>query len=195
MKKILVSAAIAASAFVVSAPATAQSANILIVDAERVASDCTACKSASAQLQSKQAALRTRAQQLRTQLQTEGKPIQAAVDALPQGKGPDAALQAKITAYQTKEKNANQELETSTTSLQSTAAHVNQQIGNKLIAVVEQVRARRGAAIVLSKNSTMANDNAIDVTTEVLAALNQQLPSVSVTPMPQAAKPQTPQGR
>jgi Skp family chaperone for outer membrane proteins len=155
-------------------------------------SDCTACKAASAQLQSKQSALRTRAQTLQTQLAAERKPIQDAVDAL-NGKDPDAALKTRISAWQTKERNANQELESGTQSLQSTAANVQQQIGNKIVAIVEQTRARRGAAIVLSKNSTVANDNAIDVTTEVMTALNSQLPSVSVVPLPASA--QQPQGR
>ena len=190
MKKILISTAVALSALAVPTAALAQARPaILIVDSERILSDCTACKSASAQLQSKQAALRTRAQQLQTQLQTEGKPIQAAVDAL-NGKAPDAALQARIKAFQTKEQSAQQELATGQRSLESTAANVQQQIGTRLITIVEQVRASRGAAIVLSKNSTMANDNTIDVTTDVLTALNQQLPAVSVTPLPQQTAPQ-----
>ena len=188
MTKILLSAA-AAPAIGLPAAAHAQQANILIVDSDRIMSDCTACKSAASQLQTKQAALRSRAQTLQTQLQTEGKALQTAIDAL-NGKEPDAALKAKITAYQTKENSAKQELGTSTRTLESTAANVQQQIGQKVVSVVEQIRARRGAAIVLSKNSTIANDSAIDVTTEVLTSLNTQLPSVSVTPMPQAAAPQ-----
>jgi Skp family chaperone for outer membrane proteins len=192
MKKILISTAVALFAATAPTAALAQARPaILIVDSERVLSDCTACKSAGTQLQSKQAALRTRAQQLQTQLQTEGKPIQAAVDAL-NGKAPDAALQARIKAFQTKEQAAQQELATGQRSLESTAANVQQQIGTRLITIVEQVRATRGASIVLSKNSTMANDNAIDVTADVLTSLNQQLPAVSVTPLPQQ---QTPQGR
>jgi len=99
MKKILISTAVALFAATAPTVALAQARPaILIVDSERVLSDCTACKSAGTQLQSKQAALRTRAQQLQTQLQTEGKPIQAAVDAL-NGKAPDAALQARIKAF------------------------------------------------------------------------------------------------
>ena len=192
MKKILISTAVALFAATAPTVALAQARPaILIVDSERVLSDCTACKSAGTQLQSKQAALRTRAQQLQTQLQTAGKPIQAAVDAL-NGKAPDAALQARIKAFQTKEQAAQQELATGQRSLESTAANVQQQIGSRLITIVEQVRATRGASIVLSKNSTMANDNAIDVTADVLTSLNQQLPAVSVTPLPQQ---QTPQGR
>jgi len=189
MHKILISAAAAALAIGLPAAAHAQQANILVVDSDRLMSDCTACKAASTQLQSRQAALRTRAQTLQTQLEAEGKPIQAAVDAL-NGKDPDAALQAKITAFETKRRNSSQELQTSTNSLQSTVAHVQQQIGQKIVALVEATRARRGAAIILSKNSTIANDNAIDVTTEVMTALNAQLPAVSITPMPQSAAPQ-----
>ena len=191
MKKILISAA-AALSIGLPTMAHAQAANILIVDSERLMSDCTACKSASAQLQTKQSTLRSRAQTLQAQLQTDGKTLQTAIDAL-NGKEPDAALKAKITAYQTRENAAKQELATSTRNLESTAAYVQQQIGNKIVAIVEQTRARRGASIVLSKNSTIANDNAIDVTGEVLTALNSQLPAVSVVPMPQSA--QAPQGR
>ena len=192
MNKILLSAA--AFALALPTAVSAQAAgSILIVDSDRVMSECTACKSAAAQLQSRQATLRARAQTLQTQLQTEGKPIQAAVDAL-NGKAPDAALQAKITAYQTKERSAQQELATSTRTLESTAANVQQQIGNKLVTIVETVRARHNAAIVLAKNSTIANDNSIDVTNEVLTNLKTQLPAVSVTPLPQQQQ-QTPQGR
>ena len=109
MHKILISAAAAALAIGLPATAHAQQANILVVDSDRLMSDCTACKAASTQLQSRQAALRTRAQTLQTQLEAEGKPIQAAVDAL-NGKDPDAALQAKITAFETKRRNSSQEI-------------------------------------------------------------------------------------
>jgi outer membrane protein len=192
--KTLITTLFAATAIAVPAMAQAQQRPaILIVDTERVAGDCTACKAAGTQLQQRETQLRTRAQQLQQQLQTEGKPLQDALEAL-KGKQPDAALQQRITAFQTKERNAQQELANSQRTLQSTAANVNQQIGTRLVQVVEQVRARRGAAVVLTKNGTIASDNSIDVTGEVLTALNQQLPSVSVTPLPQQQQ-QTPQGR
>jgi Skp family chaperone for outer membrane proteins len=194
--KILISAMLAATAIAVPATAQAQQRpSILIVDTDRVASDCTACKAAGTQLQQRESQLRTRAQQLQQQLQTEGKPLQDAVTAL-KGKEPDAALQQRITAFQTKERGAQQELSNSQRTLQSTAANVNQQIGTKLLQVVEQVRARRGASVVMAKSGTIASDTSIDVTGEVLTALNQQLPSVSVTPLPQQQQQQQqPQGR
>ena len=194
MKTLLVTAALAATALSTSAIAQSR-ADILIVDSDRVLTDCTACKAANTQLQQRQEALKSRAQTLQTQLQTEGKPIQTAVDAL-NGKEPDAALKARIAAFETKQRNAQQELGNGQQTLQSTLAHVQQQIGGKLITVVEQVRARRGASVVMAKNSTIANDNAVDVTSEVLTALNSQLPSVSVTPLPQQqSQSKQPQGR
>jgi outer membrane protein len=195
MRKILILAAIAATAAPAAVHAQARG-GILVVDTDQIMSTCTACRAAATQLQQRESTLRTRAQTLQTQLQTEGKPIQDAVDAL-KGKQPDAALTQRITGYQTKERNAQQELQRSQRELQSTAAHVQQQVGARLIQIVEQVRARRGAQLAVAKDATLANDNTVDVTTEVLTALNQQLPSVSVTPLPQAQQQQQqrPQGR
>lgn len=195
MRKTLLLAAIAvATALPTSANAQARG-GIIIVDTANVLSNCTACKAAQTQLEQRQTTLRTRVQTLTQQLQTEGKPIQDAVDAL-KGKQPDAALQKRITDFQTKERGAQQEISNSQRQLQSTAAHVQQQVGARLIQIVEQVRARRGASIAVAKDSTLANDNTIDVTSEVLTALNSALPSVSVTPLPQQQQQQQqPQGR
>lgn len=194
MRKILLLAAIAASTAFPTAVSAQARGGVIIVDTANILSNCTACKAAQTQLEQRTNTIRTRVQTLQTQLQTEGKPIQDAVDAL-KGKQPDAALQARITAFQTKERNAQQEIANSQRQLQSTAAHVQQQVGARLIQIVEQSRARRGASIAVAKESTLANDPSLDVTTEVLNALNQQLPSVSVTPLPQAQQQQQPQGR
>ena len=194
MRKTLLLAAIAATTAVPSAVNAQTRGGVLVVDTEQVMSSCTACKAASTQLQQRESTLRSRAQTLNQQLQTEGKPIQDAVDAL-KGKQPDAALTQRITAFETKQRNAQQEVANSQRELQSTAAHVQQQIGQRLIQIVEQSRSRRGASIAVAKDSTLASDTSVDVTSEVLAALNQALPSVSVTPLPQAQQQQRPQGR
>ena len=194
MKNLLVSAAVLASAFALPTAVHAQARPpVIVVDTDNIMSTCTACTAARTQLQQKEAGLRSRAQQLRTQLETEGKPIQDAIDKLGD-KAPDAALQARVKAFQQKQQQANQELETGQTSIQSTAAHVQQQIGAKIVQIVEQVRARRGALVALSKGGTLANDTSVDVTSEVLSSLNSQLPAVSVTPLPQQQQ-QQPQGR
>ena len=193
MRKILLLTALAASVAVPGAVNAQARGGIIIVDTDQILKTCTACTAASTQLQQREQTLRTRAQTLNTQLTNEGKPIQDAVDAL-KGKEPDAALKARITAFETKQRNAQQELATGQRTLQSTAANVQQQIASRLVQIVEQVRARRGAALAVAKDATLANDSAGDVTSEVLAALNSALPSVSVTPLPQS-QTQQPQGR
>jgi Skp family chaperone for outer membrane proteins len=188
MKNAFFAAALSAT-MLLPAAASAQNASIIIVDTDSIMSTCTACVAAQSQLRTRQTTLQNRAQTLQNQLQTEGRPIQTAVEAL-NGKQPDAALQQRITAFQTKERAAQEELANGQNTLQSTAAHVQQQIGARLVQVVEQIRARRNAAVALTKQGTLANSSAVEVTTEVLAALNSALPSVSVTPLPQQQQQQ-----
>ena len=186
MKKIAY-LAIAAAGFAAS-PAAAQAQAVLVVDTDRILAQCTACKAATTTLQSQEAQLKQRAQQLETQLKPEETSLQNAMRAA--GGKPDAALQARITAFEQKARQAQAEITNREQQLQSTVANVRQQVGARAVQITEQVRARRQAAVVLAKGSVIANNTAVDITTEVLTALNQQLPSVSVTPLPQQARPQ-----
>jgi Skp family chaperone for outer membrane proteins len=189
MKKLALSLAVAVSALTFSGAAEAQQRSILVVDTDRILNECTACKAAGTQLQSQVQQGRTRAQQLEASLKTEADALEKAVKALG-GKQPDAALQARIAAFRQKQQAGSTEMSTKESTIQSTQAHVQQQIGTKIVAIVEQSRARRQASVVVTKASALATDPAIDITGEVLAALNQQLPSVSVTPLPQQSRPQ-----
>ena len=189
MKQLALSLAVAVSALTFSGAAEAQQASILVVDTDRILNECTACKAAAAQLQSQVQSGRTRAQQLEGSLKTEAESLEKAVQALGT-KQPDAALQARIAAFRQKQQQGSTELSTRESTLQSTQANVQRQIGSKIVQIVEQSRARRQATVVLSKSSTLASAATVDITGEVLAALNQQLPSVSVTPIPQQSKPQ-----
>ncbi|HJQ16174.1 MAG TPA: OmpH family outer membrane protein [Allosphingosinicella sp.] len=185
-------------AAVIPAAAPAQKvggAIIAVVDTDRIYKECTACKTAQAQLQAQGNSLQQRAQQLAQPIQTEGQSIEAAVRAL-NGKPADAALQTRITAWQAKQNTANQELQTRQQTLQSTQQHVLQQINERLRPILTQVMNARGANLIIDAGNTLDNSPSLDVTNDVLAALNQQLTNVSVTPMPQAAgQQQQPQGR
>ena len=193
MRKLLISVAAAGAAFTVAGSASAQSVAVLTVDTDRILAECTACRAASTQIQSQITSARQRAQTLEGQLRTEATGLETQVKAL-NGRQPDAALQQKITAFQTKQSQARTELGNRERQIESIQAHVQQQIGTRVVQISEQVRARRQASVVMSKGSLMAVDPRSDVTGDVLAALNQQLPSVSVTPLPQQQQ-STPQGR
>ena len=195
MKTILTIAALAASALAIPTAAVAQRAPgavIVVVDSDRIYRDCTACKTAQTQLQTRVTALQTRQQTLASQLRTEGQAIQTAINALA-GKAPDAALRARAEAFQKKQDDANQELGRSQQNLQSIQANVVRQINARLNPVINQVMTARGANIAVDTNATLAHSQSTDVTAEVLAALNRALPSVTLTPLPQ--QQQQPQGR
>ena len=195
MKKLALTMAAAVGALGMSGAANAQQRPpVLVVDTDRILNECTACKAAATQLQSQIQQARQRAQQLEASLKPEAESLEKAVQALG-SKQPDAALQARIAAYRQKQQQGSTELSSRESTLQSTQAHVQQQIGAKIVQVAEQSRARRQATVVMTKSGgVIAADNAADITGEVLAALNQQLPAVSVTPMPQQQQSK-PQGR
>ena len=198
MKTILTIAALASSALAIPTATVAQrapAAVIIVVDSSRIYRDCTACKTAQTQLQSRLNTLQTRQQTLATQLRTEGQSIQTAINALA-GKTPDAALRTRAEAFQKKQDDANQELSRGQQNIQSIQANVVRQINDRLNPIINQVMTSRGANLAVDVDATLAHAQGVDVTAEVLASLNRALPSVSLTPLPQQAQQQQqPQGR
>jgi outer membrane protein len=193
MNKLLFSAALAASLGAGSA-ANAQAipaATVAVVDLEKVTTECTACKTAAATLRSQIAGLQTREQALTGPLQTEQKSIQTAIDAL-KGKEPDAALQARAKAWETKRQQAAQEIGRQQDQIKRNQAYISQQIQTKLGPIYQQVMQKRGANVMVEVGSTLATSSSLDVSNDVLASLNVALPTVQTT-APAAA--QQPQGR
>ena len=195
MRKIAILAAASAAALLPTG-ASAQAlpgAVVAVVDLQRVSSECTACKAASTALQGQVTALRNREQTLGAPLETERKSIQTAVDAL-KGKEPDAALQTRIRAFQAKQQQGAQELSKQQAQIERNQAYVSQQITTKLGPIYQQVLQRHGANVLLEQGATLAAAATLDVTNDVLAALNTALPTVSTT-APAAAPSAQPQGR
>ena len=195
MKKLLISASLIGSVMLPSA-ALAQaipSAIVAVVDLEKVQSQCRACQTAQAALRSQVTALQNRSTTLGTPLETERKSIQVAVDAL-NGKEPDAALQARIKAFETKQQQGAQELQRQQQQIQRNQAYISQQIQAKLGPIYQQVMQKRGANVMIEQGAALASGSTLDVTNDVLTALNAQLPSVQTT-APAAATQQQPQGR
>ena len=195
MKRLLISASLAAWVLMPAA-AHAQAipaAVIAVVDLEKITAECTACKSARTALQSQITGLQSRQQALAAPLQTEQKSIQAAIDAL-NGKEPDAALQNRIKAFQGKQQQAEQELASRQQQIQANNQYVQKQISDKLAPIYTQVMQRRGANVMVEIGQTLASGQSLDVTNDVLTALNAALPSVATT-APAAARQNQPQGR
>ena len=187
MRKMIITGALAATAFITPSAAFA-APTVLTVDIDRVLTECTACRAAAATIQGQVQQGQARAQALEAQLKPDAASLDTAVKALA-GKTPDAALRQRVTAFQTRQQAAQTELATRQRQIESTQANVQQQIAGRVVQISEQVRARRQADVVVGKNAALASNPANDITTEVMTALNQQLPAVSVTPLPQQTRP------
>ncbi len=189
MTKILY-AALAASTLLVPAAASAQALAapvIAIVDIQRVQTQCNACRTALTQLESQLAGLRTLQTTLEAPLRTENTALQAAGRAL-NGRAPDAALQARATAFETKTRDAQRQLAAREESFQRNRAYVLQQINAKLEPAVASVFTRRGASVMLDASAVLRSAPGLNVTADVLAALNASLTSIATT-APAAAAP------
>jgi outer membrane protein len=201
MNKLAFGAAMAALSLALPGIAQAQrtpGAVIVVVDTDRVYRDCTACKAAQTQLQGMVTSARTRATQLGQPLQTEAQSIEQAGAALRNQTGAarsaaETALNTRVQAFQQKQTTAQQEVARLEQNIQSTQANVLRQINARLNPVITQVMTARQANIALDVNATLARSGALDVTADVLTALNAALPSVSVTPLPQGQQPAQPQ--
>jgi Skp family chaperone for outer membrane proteins len=196
MKTLLFSAAFAAAVIAPTA-ANAQAlpaAVVAVVDLEKVTSDCNACKTAATTLRGQVTSLQNREKALAAPLQTEQKAIQAAIDAL-NGKEPDAALQARIKAFQTKQQAGATEIQNTQQRIQNNQRYVQKQIQDKLGPIYSQVMQRRGATVMVEVGATLATSAALDVTADVVTALNAALPSLSVTAPAAAASSTRNEGR
>ncbi|HEY0414542.1 MAG TPA: OmpH family outer membrane protein [Allosphingosinicella sp.] len=201
MKRYLIGTALAALSLAV--PAAAQqrtpAAVIVVVDTNRIYNECTACRAAQAQLQTMLTTAQQRQQQLGGPIQTEMQSIQQAVTAAqgqPAGAArtaAEASIRQRAQALDARQGAAQQELQRLEQNLQSTRANVARQIGDRLNPLINQAMTAHGANLALDFDATLAHAQGLDVTAEVLTALNAQLPSVSVTPMPASATPTQPQ--
>jgi Skp family chaperone for outer membrane proteins len=195
MKNMLVIAA-SAAAVLVPASAGAQAvpaAIIAVVDLNSVTNTCNACKTAATALQGQVNSAKARQTALAGPLNAEGQAIDTAAKAL-NGKEPDAALKARATAYQTKLQQAQEEMANREDQIRRNSAYVNKQIGDKLGPIYTQVMQKRGANVLLEVGNTLATSQSIDVTADVLGALNAALPTIAVTAPAAPAQPK-PQGR
>ena len=201
MNKLAFGTALAALSLALPGTAQAQRAPgavIVVVDTDRIYRECTACRAAQATLQGQVTAARTRAQQLNQPLDTEAQSIQTAGNALRNQTGAartaaETALSTRMQQFQQRQTAAQQEVARLDQNIQSTQAHVLRQINARLVPAINQVMTARGANLALDTNARLTSAPALDVTNDVLTALNASLPSVSVTPLPQAQQPAQPQ--
>ncbi len=192
MNRLTFGALAAATALILPLAAQAQQlpdARVGVVDSDRIIRECTVCVAANTQLQGQVTQYQQREQALGTPLQTEEQALQTAVNAIPQGQQPNAALTQRIQAYQTNRQNAARELEGRQAQLQRNVAFVRQQIAQRIQPAIQQVAQQRGATVVVDRGASLFVAPAVDLTPAVLAVVNQNTAPLNVNAPPPAQQP------
>jgi Skp family chaperone for outer membrane proteins len=180
--KILLGSAIAALAIAAPAALRAQQLPapvIAVVDIDEIFRTCTQCVAANTALQGQGTRLQQRAQALQTQIQTEGTALEPLVRAL-NGAQPDAALTARINAFQATQQNAEREIGAGREGIQRNINFVRQQIGERVRPAVSTIAQQRGATVVLDAGSLVTSSPALNITPAVLAIVNQNSAAFNV---------------
>jgi len=193
MHKIILTAAAIAIVPQVAAAQTLPTPVIAVVDSNKAANDCNACRTAGSQLQQQRQAAEQFQQTLLVPLQTEQQQIEAAAKALG-NKEPDAALKQRGLAFEQKYKSAQQQLTQRGQTLERNRQYVLKQISDKIQPAVQTVQARRRANLVVDASSVLKFDPTLDITNEVIAELNRTLLSIATT-APAQPQQTNPQGR
>jgi outer membrane protein len=192
MKKLTIGMLATATALTLSVAAHAQQlpqAVVGVVDTDRIIRECTVCVAANTQLQSQVQQYQQRQQALGAPLQTEEQALQTAVNAIPQGGQPDAALQQRVRTFETNRQNATRELQGRQQQLQRNVEFVRQQIAQRLQPAIQQVMQQRGATVMLDSGAVLSAAPTLDVTAAVLAVVNQNTAPLNVNAPPQQQHP------
>ena len=166
MNRLILNTTLAALALAAPAVAMAQqlpAAVIAVVDRDQIATTCTQCVAATQQLQAQGTAYQQRETQLTGPLNTEGQAIQTAINALPQGGQPDAALTARINAYRTNQQAAATELQGRQETIRRNQMFVVRQMTERMDPLIGQVTRSRGANIAVDISATLAHNPAVNV--------------------------------
>jgi len=187
MKNLLCAGAALALSAVLAAPAAAQVNGIGVSDPAIVVASSAALQAAYGQINTTFAAQRTQLDQQQQQLTTLLRPF----DTDANGQLDDserAALQGNASVAQQAQ---TLEQTISTTQQPITAARVYaiEQIAQQLNPAVQQVVTAKSVSVILSPQSVVYVAQAVDLTDDIVAALNGLVPTVS-TAVPQGWQPQ-----
>lgn len=173
-------AALAAMLFGFAAAANAQS--ILVVDGNRVIEESAVGQSVQAQLTTISQTIQGELQPTGTSLAQEQAQLEAEVSALtPEAAAQNAALNTRVQDFQTRAQAFEIQQAQAQADLQATQNAALEPIFAAIGTVLDAVRAERGAAAILNTSAAASIDPSIDITNDVIARLNQQLPNTTVT--------------
>ena len=215
IKSIALGMALAATPLLSSAPASAQALGVGSANLEAAVGNAAALKTAETQIQTQYKAQIDAFNARRSAISAEMEPMAREIQTLQANTAtPPATLQAKVTAYRTREAAAQRELTPLAAPFQRPLSYAQEQVTAQLDAAIRAAMVAKRIGIIVSPQAVVAIQPAADLTADVTTQLNTLVKTVSVTPpagwqpgqqqgaapapaaaAPAAARPNRPQGR
>ena len=168
--------ALAAALAFTAAPALAQKSDVLVMNQSKVIADSKAGQSIQAQLKTIGEAAQTQLQSEGQKLQTEGAQLKQTAESLSK-----EDLQKRVQALAAKEQGVQRLVQIRQAEVAQAEAAALSELSEALEPVVRQIMKKRKAKMVLRRADVAVMDDAVDITDEVIKALDKQVTSVKVT--------------
>ena len=168
--------ALAAALAFTAAPALAQKSDVLVMNQSKVIADSKAGQSIQAQLKTIGEAAQTQLQSEGQKLQTEGAQLKQTAESLSK-----EDLQKRVQALAVKEQGVQRLVQIRQAEVAQAEAAALSELSEALEPVVRQIMKKRKAKMVLRRADVAVMDDAVDITDEVIKALDKQVTSVKVT--------------
>lgn len=173
-KRILTALCLATGA-AAAAQAQAPNAKIIVVDFDRVSRESMVGQDISAQMESNRTDLESHARRIQQQLGAEQQELQQQRSIVS-----DEAFQQRLQQFQQRAQQQQAQLQGLTQQARQAMQQANLEVQRALRPIVRQVMEEKGANVVLDKALVSQHAAGLDVTTEVIERLNQELSEYDV---------------
>lgn len=162
-------------ALIISAPARAESPMIAVVNIQQVMKDSTAAQAARQQLQGKQKEFQDQINQKEKELQKEDQEL-----AKQRSLMDDEAFKKRIAAFQQKAAGVQKEVREKRQTFTKAYENAIAQLHSKVTGIISELAKERGFKAAIPASQVLYYDSSLDISAEVLARLNKQMPSLTV---------------
>jgi outer membrane protein len=166
------------------AAAPAVASPVVVVDIERIVTQSSAGRGATATLRPQAEALEARVRTLREQFEREQQALQQGIQ---NNSITQQVAEQRIRDLQQRQQTAQTEVDGRQRALQASNQYVLQQINDALQPLISAVMRERSALIAVPRAATLQHAQGVEITQEVLTRLDRQLPRVNTTPPAQPA--------
>lgn len=156
-------------------PAQAEAGDLAVVNVQQIMKDSTAAQAARTQLQAKQKEFQDQISAKEKELQKEDQELAKQRSLMDQ-----EAFKQKIAAFQQKAGQVQKEVREKRQTFTKAYENAIAQLHTKVTAIIDAMAKERGFKIAIPTSQILYAESSLDISAEVLARLNKQMPTLTV---------------